>query len=109
MTNLRHSVVTKHDIQLVVKLKGVFGKFISSILYSVLGLKSLNKMYNHCFDVDGEKFVENCLKYKNNKIKVYPQDLSYIPETGACVLLFNHPFGALEALMIYKVLRAKRK
>ena len=109
MSSLKHSVITKHDIQLVIKLKGIFGKLISSILYNILGLKSLNKMYNHCFDNDGERFVENCLNYKNNKIKVYPQDLSHIPDSGACVILFNHPFGALEALMTYGVLMKKRK
>ncbi|MCK9499117.1 MAG: GNAT family N-acetyltransferase [Bacteroidales bacterium] len=109
MSSLKHSVITKHDIQLVIKLKGIFGKLISSILYNILGLKSLNKMYNHCFDNDGERFVENCLNYKNNKIKVYPQDLSHIPGSGACVILFNHPFGALEALMTYGVLMKKRK
>lgn len=109
MPKLKHSLVTKIDLHEITKTSGVFGKLFSSLLFFIFRLRALNKMYDISYDEDGEVFVSKALKYNNNKVKVLDQDLSLIPDTGPCIILFNHPFGALEALMLYKVLMQRRK
>ena len=60
------------------------------------------------YDKDGLVFIENCIRKKNNTFSVPDQDLNNIPESGPVVILFNHPYGGLDALVIIKAVLSKR-
>lgn len=74
----------------------------------VFRLNKLNRVYTKCYDKDPVQFATNTIEYGNNKIIVYESDLSLIPETGPCVILCNHPYGGLDALILLKTLVEKR-
>jgi len=108
MPVLKHRVISREELQKVLKLKGFCGKCLSSIAMKILKLNKLNKIYDDAYDTDSIVFVENCLKNSNNTIKVSDTDLNHIPETGPLIFLFNHPYGALDALVLFKTITSKR-
>lgn len=57
---------------------------------------------------NGTDFIHKILKILDVKHETYPSNLDYIPKTGPLVIVANHPFGGLEALVLYEILKEKR-
>lgn len=108
MPELKHSILTVEEIQRLFRLKGIIGRFIANVLMSVFRLRTLNKMYNRCYHTDPVQFASNCINAGRNKVIISSEDLSQIPDSGPCVILFNHPYGGLDALVIIRTLILKR-
>lgn len=108
MLQVKHTILTSYDIQELLKVKGFFGRWLAQCMMRVFKLNKLNKMYDDNYDEDSIKFTENCLNHLNNQVLVADSDLANIPETGPVIILFNHPYGLLDALIVMKVLLKKR-
>ncbi len=109
MSNLKHSVISREDLQKVLKVRGFFGRFLSYLGMKLFRLNELNKFYDECYDEDVVKFDDNCLKKLNVNCIVSDSDLNNIPETGPVIVLLNHPYGAVDALLITKSILKRRQ
>ncbi|HOZ30718.1 MAG TPA: lysophospholipid acyltransferase family protein, partial [Bacteroidales bacterium] len=108
MPDSKHRVISKEDFQKVLKVKGFPGRLISSWGMRLMKFDKLNDLYDKAYDKDSIVFAENCLRLLNVHLSVSETDLNNIPETGPLVILFNHPYGGLDALAIMLAIFKKR-
>ncbi len=82
-----------------------------SLLEKILALSFLNRKYREALSGGDHKqgdFLERALKALNVRTIVDAGELQHIPSSGPVVVVANHPFGALEGLVMAAVLRQRR-
>lgn len=81
----------------------------ASPLERMLGLKRLDRVYADCANApDPLAFMKTALESLNVSYSVLQEDLERIPKKGPVVVVANHPFGALEGIILAVVLRTVR-
>src|SRR4051812_4392285 len=74
-------------------------------LERMLGLDKINAVYSYGSDqTSARDFIAKCLEYLRIGCRVSDEDLSRIPKTGPVVVVANHPFGAIDGLLLSWVL-----
>ena len=101
-------VVTKSDIKKALGLKGLLGTCISSMAFKVCGFPGINKLFDSAADYQELEFTDHILETMNSTYKVEESQLDNIPKEGAFVVVSNHPFGAIEGLLLYDVIAKRR-
>jgi putative hemolysin len=91
---------------------GLFRKIYSRgvpSLERMLGIDRINAVYAHgAQQVTSLDFITKCLEYLQIRPNVSAEDLSRIPRTGPIVVVSNHPFGAIDGLILGWVLQQAR-
>ena len=78
-------------------------------LERMLGIDKINAVYAHgAGQVTPRDFIGKCLEYLQIRPKVSAEDLSRIPKTGPIVVVSNHPFGAIDGLILGWILQQVR-
>ena len=78
-------------------------------LERVLGLDKLNAIYAASADqTTSFDFIDRCLGELRIRPRVSAEDLARIPKSGPLVVVANHPFGAVDGLMLAWVLHQAR-
>ena len=84
--------------------------FFSPMVERLLLLQRLNEVYESILmngDKDGS-FLDNVLRTLRVTYEISGPDLSRIPKTGPVVVVANHPFGAIEGIILAYVLLSVR-
>ena len=91
-------------------LKGqMWGPAVESALEKLLALKHLNKLYAAIPRTDNvDAFLCAFADVLGLQYLIARGDLASIPRTGRLVVVANHPFGAIEGIVLTQVLRAVR-
>lgn len=87
------------------KFGGIGG---ARILMRLLRLNKLNKIYDSLESEQGVAFVDKLLESLKIKFDVNNKSLSNIPEEGAFIIVANHPFGAIDGILLLKILLERR-
>ncbi|MBF0497269.1 MAG: lysophospholipid acyltransferase family protein [Deltaproteobacteria bacterium] len=75
----------------------------------ILSFGRLGKICQEISAMGGESdFLENALEAFHINFDIPEKDLSRIPEKGPVVVVANHPFGAIEGILLYRLLRMIR-
>jgi putative hemolysin len=74
------------------------------IVQQVTRLKAINKLYAKVSDKRGEEFVDGLFDQLKVTTQFKKEQLDLIPKEGPLVVVCNHPFGALDGLMVLKIL-----
>ncbi|MCE9637948.1 MAG: lysophospholipid acyltransferase family protein [Planctomycetes bacterium] len=85
------------------------GPAVNAAAERMLGLGRLRALYASIpatSSADG--FLESALATMRVCTDVAPDDVARIPRTGAVVAVANHPFGAVEGLVLLRLLRSVR-
>ena len=78
-------------------------------LEKALRLDLVNEAYRHTSGQDSSQaFIADVLEYLNISYAVPEQDMDQIARTGPLLVVANHPFGAIEGLILASVLRQRR-
>ncbi|MBT8338546.1 MAG: lysophospholipid acyltransferase family protein [Desulfatitalea sp.] len=73
------------------------------------GLSGCEDIYQRLAHVkDPHRFMQQCLEVMNVRIDFDPQDKAKIPPKGPCVVVSNHPFGAIEGIILADLLLSVR-
>jgi len=76
----------------------------------ILRVRSINSIYSDInFHGDDLEFSEQALEYLNICNDVPDEDIERIPTTGPVVAVANHPFGAIEGMLLASLLVSVRK
>jgi putative hemolysin len=86
-----------------------FVHMVAPPLEKILALSSVNHMYS-CLQQRGEEqnFFESCIDYLNIHVRITDGDLEKIPAYGALMVVCNHPFGALDGIILGWLLNRAR-
>lgn len=104
---MREKLFSRKEVAHAAKLD--IGNPLVDILYRASGLEKVNQFYHeneHLSDLD---FINGCLDLLEIKIDVSERDLERIPENGAFIAIANHPYGALDGLLLMKLLASRNK
>jgi len=93
-------VVTTSDLKKALGLKGFFGTCVAGLAYGYLRLGKINRLFDEAADYQGCEFADHLLKNMNISIDVAPEQLENIPKEGGFIMVSNHPFGAIEGVML---------
>ena len=94
-------IVHRADLVKIIGKDNVFTRSMASIAMSVMGFNKINKLYSPSADLEDQPFTEHMLNmygitYDNNT-----SELSSIPKEGPFIVVSNHPFGAIEGIVLY--------
>ena len=82
---------------------------VGGALERVLLFDQLNALYRRTLHLqDSRHFYEKLLEALRIRYQVSPEDLARIPPQGPVVVTSNHPFGAIEGIILASILRSVR-
>ncbi len=88
---------------------GRLGGWVNGWLEKILGLAGINKLYQHVGpDRSWLQFARGALEYLNIGCQVPEEQLAKIPAAGPLIVVANHPFGAIEGLVLAQLLARRR-
>lgn len=104
------SIVTSKEVAKAVGLHklGFVGTFIGWILMKVTRISAINKIYNKNKDKSDLDFLNGVLKTCEVDFEIPEEDLKRIPKDGAFITVSNHPLGAMDGVLLLKLLVEQR-
>lgn len=107
---VRPDVLNYEDIRKMVPALDGHEKLVKSLMH-LLWIDKVNEAHGHCCDTPGPEFVRRLL-FEEFKVKLRidgQEVLDNLPE-GAFITVSNHPFGALDGIiLIYLITRHRPK
>jgi putative hemolysin len=83
--------------------------FMSDGIKQLLSVETLSRLYAEIRATKrAGSFFDKLLQVLNVEYVVAPEDLARIPRSGPLVVIGNHPFGALEGIILYSILCSVR-
>lgn len=93
-------ILTTDDVVKWLHLKPVMRPLVYVAL-NLMGFKRINKLYSPSADLHNKEFVQDMLRRYNITCDINENDYSSIPKEGGFIVVSNHPFGAIEGLILY--------
>jgi putative hemolysin len=91
---------------------GLFGRLGAALAPRVerwLGIDRLNQTFAHCASAQSPaEFLRRAIDHTGYHCRLGVSDLSRIPRTGPLVVVANHPFGAIEGVVLSSMLLSIR-
>lgn len=99
-------IMTHHDLSQSLQLDkyGPFNGPISRSLMNILSLKDLNKLYDRHHHLTGLAFIDAVLEDLRISVNVADYELKRLPAKGPFIAVGNHPLGAIDGLVMLKIL-----
>lgn len=98
-----------HNYPSFEKYPDIVRKSVISLFKSIFHENEINAFLNTNKNLDAFSFSEAILEYFNLDIAINKNQLTRIPSYGRCVIIANHPLGALDAIALIHVLQDVRK
>jgi len=87
---------------------GFFGTALGATLMRLTKLSHFNKVYEDRKHLDAPQFIDSILNYLEVDFEIPEKDLKRIPKTGPFIAISNHPLGAIDGMILMKILIEKR-
>jgi putative hemolysin len=101
-------LLTSSELAKATKLNLPGGAIIARILMKILSLDKLNKFYSSVYHDDALILLNSALDELEICTEVQPDQFQNIPETGPCIVVSNHPYGGIDALILMRLLFSRR-
>lgn len=106
--NVETKIINISDIKSAIGMKGVLGDVVGKAAMSLLDLHELNDVYAKCYDQYGKDFAARLLEVLNIKSDIIASQLDVIPKEGPFIIVSNHPFGALDGILLFNTISSVR-
>jgi len=103
-------LVTAKEIAKAIGLDkyGFLGTFIGWFLMKVTRISSINSFYDTISNLEGEDYAEAILKHYEIDYEIPEEDFKRLPKEGPYITISNHPLGAIDGILLYKLMVKKR-
>lgn len=101
-------LVNNSQVQQALKVKGFWGSLAASAAMSLSGLNRINRIYSPIAEYQGIEFAGKLLERLNIRCNYIPKELNNIPKEGPFIIVSNHPFGAIDGIMMLNIIGAVR-
>ncbi|MEN6618458.1 MAG: GNAT family N-acyltransferase [Rikenellaceae bacterium] len=105
---MQTNVVTKQDIKSAIKLRGLLGDIIASLIMHILGFNKINKKYSKCAHHKGREFTSALLKEFNVRFNLDEKEFENIPQDGPFIFVSNHPYGGIDGIILLNIFSSVR-
>ena len=104
------ALVTSKEISKVIGIEklGFLGTFVGWVVLHVLRISKLNKIYDQNKNKKNLDFLNGALKDCQVEFEIPEEDLKRIPKEGPFITISNHPLGAIDGVLLLKLLTEKR-
>ena len=76
-------------------------KPLVAMALNIMGFRKINRLYSPSADLKNKEFTVDMLRRYNTTYDVNENELNSIPKEGPFMLVCNHPFGAIEGIILY--------
>ena len=97
-------LVNKSEVKNALKVKGVAGNLLASAVMRFVGVHMVNDVYDHLREYQGIEFADKLIEHLDVTCDYIPQELDYLPKEGPFIVVSNHPFGAIDGIMMLSIL-----
>jgi putative hemolysin len=81
---------------------------ILNLIHKLGKFEEINQLYYNTTKSNQDSFIETLFQQLNIQVEVPENHLEKIPTEGPCIIVANHPFGALDGLTIIKTISKHR-
>jgi len=89
-------------------LQYIGGETLAKILFKILQFDKLNKEYNRICEFSAEGFIDGVIEGAGVNYAVDEQELENIPKTGPFITISNHAYGAIDGILLLKIIPGTR-
>jgi putative hemolysin len=101
-------LVTRSDLKKAFRIKGLPGDILASCFMCVVGLNKINKTYSRISSYYGRDFTSALLNELNVTFEINEKELDNIPQEGPFIVTSNHPFGAIDGIILIHIFSSLR-
>jgi len=100
------SLISRDDLIKVSGLHktGFLKNSIASVMMRITKITKVNELYDKLKNKEGKDFFDSFVRERGLKYIVFEEDLAKIPKTGPFILVSNHPLGAIDGILMAKIL-----
>lgn len=101
-------VIHKSDLIKVIGKDNVFTRGLASVAMCALGVNKINKLYAPSAELSDQPFTEHMLDVYGITYDKNESEMNVIPKEGPFIIVSNHPFGAIEGIILYDAIARVR-
>lgn len=101
-------LLSSKELARVTHLDRFGGEILSKILMQILKFNKVNNLYSEYSDQSGLDFIQSIIDRLELKFEIREEDLKRIPADQPFIIIANHPFGGIDALLLMKFIAEQR-
>lgn len=98
------SLVDKEDVTKIVRLDKLGMSKLAKPIMDVLRLSDVNEAYDKFAELHGVDFIDAILEEFHVEFDYFNDELRRIPREGPFITISNHPLGALDGIILIKLI-----